>query len=300
MASAAADTNFRITVVITTRAGWPHMRRSVDAVLPQLGPNDGQLVVVDASGLPVPEFADQHQVVWISLPPTPSYELWRIGYGRAKAPIWAVTEDHCAPSADWLRTLIELHDELPEAAAIFGLVDNGTRDKSVDWALFAAGYLAWAPPEPARTGAPGHANLSFKAWAFDVVPPRGDQILEFRHVTALRAAGYRVVATDRTLVTHFQSAGLGPSLELFFHNGRSIAGLRRQEMDATDWLRAALPGLLAGYRTLRTLRLAGSKPDIEREVMAGTPIIGMLHLAHALGESVGYLGGPGGSGLRLH
>ena len=47
--------------------------------------------------------------------------------------------------------------------AVFGLVDNGSREHAVDWALFSVGYLAWAPPRPARSGAPGHANLSFKS-----------------------------------------------------------------------------------------------------------------------------------------
>ena len=46
-----------------------------------------------------------------------------------------------------------------------------------------------APPAPVARGTPGHANLSFKRWIFDALPPRGDQVLEFRYVVALRAAG---------------------------------------------------------------------------------------------------------------
>jgi hypothetical protein len=292
--------SFRIAVVITTRSGWPQARRSIDAVLPQLAANDGQLIVVDASGAAVPELASAANVDWLSLPATPSYELRRVGYRRVRAPIVAITEDHCAPTDDWLSSILELHDEIPGAAAIYGLVENGSRDHAVDWALFAAAYLAWAPPMPSADGAPGHANLAFKTWVFDAVPLRGDMILEFRYLDALRAAGYEVIATDRIRVTHFQSAGLGPTATLFFHNGRSIAGLRRRNMAPRDWLRVALPGWLAAYRTLRTLRLARLKPDIEHEIDASAPLVGVIHLAHALGESVGYLGGPGGSGLRLH
>jgi hypothetical protein len=244
--------------------------------------------------------ARQPNIRWISRPHTPSWDLRSIGYAHADAPVVAITEDHCAPSAEWLGTLLDLHAEMPDAAAIFGLVDNGSRDNSVDWALFGAGYMAWAPPQPAPRGTPGHANLSFKSWVFDVMPPRGDQVLEFRYTAALRDAGYRVVRTDRTKVTHFQSAGLRPTLELFFHNGRSIAGLRREDMSASDWLRAAVPAWIAGYRTLRTLTLARSKPEMQPHIYAGAPYVALIHLAHTLGESVGYLGGPGASGLRLH
>ena len=239
------------------------MRRSVDAILPQLDAANGELIVVDASGLPAPDFANAANVRWLSMPGLASYDLRHAAYPLARAPIVAITEDHCAPRQDWLATLIEEHELDPDAVGIFGLVDNGSRDKVVDWGLFSAGYLAWAPPSPAVRGAPGHANLSFKTWIFKAVPPVDDQVLEFRYVVALREAGYRVVGTDRTLVTHYQSAGFKSAATLMFHNGRSIAGLRRQRMTSRDWLRALTPVPLALYRTVRTLKTAADKPDIE-------------------------------------
>ena len=291
---------FRIAIIIPTRVGWPDMHRSVDAVVPQLAASGGQLIVVDASGKPAAPIADGKAVHWLSLPGRPSYALRQAGYRAARAPIVAITEDHCAPSATWLADVLAEHQRAPDAAGIFGLVDNGSRDHLVDWALFAVGYLAWAPPAPAARGAPGHANLSFKSWVFDALPPRGDQVLEFRYVVALRAAGYVVLGTERTRVTHFQSAGLVATAQLMFHNGRAIAGLRRTKMEMRDWLRTLAPGLVAAFRTLRTARLASSKPDIEQPVRRSLPIVAVLHLAHTIGESVGYLGGAGRSGHRLH
>ena len=291
---------FRIAIIIPTRVGWPDMHRSVDAVVPQLAASGGQLIVVDASGKPAAPIADGKAVHWLSLPGRPSYALRQAGYRAARAPIMAITEDHCAPSATWLADVLAEHQRAPDAAGIFGLVDNGSRDHLVDWALFAVGYLAWAPPAPAARGAPGHANLSFKSWVFDALPPRGDQVLEFRYVVALRAAGYVVLGTERTRVTHFQSAGLVATAQLMFHNGRAIAGLRRTKMEMRDWLRTLAPGLVAAFRTLRTARLASSKPDIEQPVRRSLPIVAVLHLAHTIGESVGYLGGAGRSGHRLH
>src|SRR3954452_25397603 len=293
----------RISIVIPTRVGWPHMRASVDAVASQLADNDGELIVVDASGLPAPdvdELTNADRIAWISLPRTPSYALRGGGYSRARAGIVAVTEDHCVPTPSLLSDILSEHARAPDVAAIFGLVDNGSRRQRSDWALYSVGYLAWAPPAPLARGLPGHANLSFKSWVFDVLPPAGAEILEFRYVAALRELGYRVVATNRTSVTHFQSSNTRTTATLMFHNGRVIGGLRREAMGRGDWARLVAPGWVAAWRTARTLRLARQKPAIAAQVVRSAPLIAVLHLAHTVGECLGYLGGPGGSGRRVH
>ena len=130
--------------------------------------------------------------------------------------------------------------------------------------------------------------------------PSGAEILEFRYVAALRELGYRVVATSQTSVTHFQSSDTLTTATLMFHNGRVIGGLRRVAMGAGDWARLVAPVWVAGWRTVRTLRLAREKPAIAAEVVRSAPLIALLHLAHTVGECLGYLGGPGGSGRRIH
>lgn len=132
------------------------------------------------------------------------------------------------------------------------------------------------------------------------MPPKGDQVLEFRYVEALRTAGYEVVGTDATLVTHFQSAGVPATMHLLFHNGRLIAGLRRARMSPSDWVRALAPAPVALYRTARTLAMARAKPEIRAQVVRGVPFIALFHLTHTIGEGVGYLGGPGRSGFHVH
>jgi hypothetical protein len=276
------------------------MRRSLDAILPQLERSGAELIVADSSGRPLPDFADADNVTWLLMPGAPSHALRQAAYAAATGPVIAITEDHCMPEAAWLEHILEEHERDPDAAGIFGLVDNGSRDHAVDWALFSVGYLAWAPPKPALRGSPGHANLSFKSWIFDVMPALDDQVLEFRYVAALRLAGYRVVGTDRTLVTHFQSAGLPATAALMFHNGRTIAGLRRKRMTAVDWLRVGAPGPVAIFRSWRMMRLARDKRQIQGAVQRSLPLIVVLNLAHTVGESVGYLGGAGQSGRRLH
>jgi hypothetical protein len=57
---------------------------------------------------------------------------------------------------------------------------------------------------------------------------------------------------------------------------------------------------LALYRTWRALLLAADKPQMEHDIRRSLLLIGLLNLAHTIGESVGYLGGAGQSGRRLH
>ena len=142
--------DYPISVVIPTRVGWPAMRISVDAVLPQIREHGGQLIIADASGRPAPEWADQPWITWLHRPGAVSVDLRQAAYHQATAPLIAITEDHCAPAANWVGQVITEHKRLPEAAAIFGIVDNGSREHAIDWALYGVGYLPWAPPQPSR------------------------------------------------------------------------------------------------------------------------------------------------------
>ena len=292
--------DYPLAVVVPTRVGWPEMRISTDAILPQVRAMKAQLIVVDASDADLPAWADSPDIKWLRLPGAPGTELRQLGYASADAPIIAIIEDHAAPEPDWLTQVLAEHAANSDAAAIYGIVENGSREHLIDWALYAVGYLPWAPPEPDAHGNPTHCNLSFKAWTFERVVPEADTKLEFRYVAALRDAGLTVVASDRMRVIHYQCTGLRRTSALFFHNGRTIAGLRRERMHGLDWLRAGAPLMMAGYRTLRTLRTARTKPHIEPVIVRSLPHVVLLHAMHAMGESVGYLVGAGDSPSHLH
>jgi hypothetical protein len=292
--------SYPISVVIATRVGWPKIRVSVDPTIPQVKAVQGQLIIADSSSQPRPDWAAEDWVTWLSIPGATPYALRQAGYAAADAPVIVVTEDHCAPDPDWVAATIDEHQRNPNAAAIYGIVDNGSREHLIDWALYGAGYLSSAPPRPVKGGNPGHANLSFKTDVLRSIPATGDSVLEFRYINKLRSAGIEVLASERLRVTHLQSTGYVGTSKLFFNNGRYIAALRRQRMTGKDWLRTFAPVLLATYRTFRTLRLARSRPALRTVMLRSTPLIAMLHAIHAGGESVGYLSGAGDSASYLH
>jgi hypothetical protein len=292
---------YRVSVVVPTMRGWPILGISLDGILPQLDEVRGQLIVADASGtVPPADLLARDDVVWLSMPGASVFELRQAAYQRAEADVVAVTEDHCRPAPDWLESVIAAHEAAPDSALIFGAVENGTQRHLIDWALYCAGYAPQAPPLMEGMAInPGHANTSWKRWAFDRVPPTGELVLEFLFNAALRHGGHGALADDGLRVVHHQCDPVGPTAALFFHNGRAIAGIRRPHMGPRDVVRIVAPQVVAAFRTARTLRLSWAKPFRASAVRAA-PLIGLLHMSHALGESIGYLAGAGDSGRHLH
>ncbi len=295
------DTTYPLTVVIATTTGWPTMRVSLDAVLPQVRAVDGQLIVADSSGKRRPEWSHSPDVAWLERPGESVFRLRREGYARARGSIVAATEDHCQPHTDWAGRILAAHARAPEAAAIGGAVENGTQDHLIDWAIYLVTQLPWTAPLPSDAErVAGHTNISYKRWALAEMPADGPLTIEILFNAHLRATGRTVIADDTIRVRHFQCMGTRRTSALEFHNGRSIGGLRRGSMAAADWVRTAAPGPAAGYRLARTLGLALAKPIDRSIVLRALPYVAWLHAVHAVGESVGYLVGPGDSPSRLH
>ncbi len=205
----------------------------------------------------------------------------------------AVTEDHCAPDPDWVRGVIDEHARNPDAAAIFGMVDNGSRKHLIDWALYGAGYLASAPPRPSARGQPEPRQPVVQGGR----PSFGDRLGR----SGARVSVYRRSATagsegarERPAAGHARPidgpddhvAALLPQRSL--HRRRATRANDRQGLAADACARP-----VAIYRTLRTLNLARSRPNLRAVIFRSAPFIALLHALHASGESVGYITGPG-------
>jgi hypothetical protein len=292
---------YPISVVIPTASGWPAARLAIDTILPQLRANGGQLVVADVSRRPPPpELAGAGDVAWLSTPGEWIIRARRAAYDHADGEIVALTEDHCTVAPDWIERILDAHRRDPEAAALTGAIENGTPDHLTDWALYLMAHVRLAPPLPAQPDLVGKTNVSYKQAVLRTMPRHGPGSVEDLFNQYLRRRGARIVADDRIRVAHHQCATPAQLAELQFHNGRMIGGLRGTAMDGTDYLRMLLPGPLAAYRLMRTARVSLERDLPRQTVLASLPMIGLMQIVHALGESVGYLRGPGHSPLHLH
>ncbi|HEY7600148.1 MAG TPA: glycosyltransferase [Candidatus Limnocylindrales bacterium] len=290
-----------ITVVIPTAAGWPDIRLALDPLLPQLRAHGGQLIVADVSGAPPPaELRDAADIVWLERPGEWVITARREAYALAAGEVVAVTEDHCTVAADWVARVLAAHAANPHAAAITGAVENGTRDSVAEWALYVSAHVRLAPPVPPRPGLAGKSNISYKRAVLARMPDFGPGVIEDVFSQQLRGAGLEVLGDDTIRVAHHQSGSAAQMLELQFHNGRTLGGVRRAQMTATDYARALLPAPLAGFRLLRTLAVARTKALPPGALARAAPLVAALYLAHAAGETLGYLRGPGDSPRHLH
>jgi hypothetical protein len=290
-----------ISVVIPTAAGWPKVGFAIAPLLAQLRAHGGQLLVADVSGRQAPaELRDAPDVDWLERPGEWIITARREAYRRAAGEIVAMTEDHCTVAPDWVERILASHRANPEAAAITGAVENGTDQNVAEWALYIAAHARLAPPLPRHPPLAGRTNISYKRAAIAAMPSSGGGTIEDIYNQQLRRRGASVIGDDAIRVAHHQAGGPSEMVALQFHNGRTIAGLRRQQMAAADYARALLPVPLTGFRLLRTLAVARQKQLPRGVVSSATPLIALMLLAHACGEVVGYAAGPGDSPLHLH
>jgi hypothetical protein len=220
---------------------------------------------------------------------------------HARGEIIAITEDHCRVAPNWCEQIIQAHKDYPDAAAIGGEVENGATTSLIDWANF---FLVFAPfVSPIKNGPSERiclqANISYKR---RVVSRMASQlgVMEMLFTRQLRQEGEVLIADDRLLVSHVQSHGFWGTFAAHFHNGRSIAGFRLEELGSVGrMLRLGSTAILPPYLLWSTLRALVSKQQLLGKIFASLPLLGILVCCHAAGEFVGYIAGPGRSPQRL-
>jgi hypothetical protein len=291
----------RISVVVPTATGWPQARLALDTIMPQLRRAGGQLVVADVSGRPPPyALASAPDVEWLSLPGEWIIRARRAAYDRADGEIVALTEDHCTVAEDWVERILESHARHPEAVAITGAIENGTPEHVADWALYLTAHVRLAPPLPAKPDLVGKTNVSYKRAVLRAMPREGSLSIEDLYNRELLRRGSVIATDDAIRVAHHQCSSTRQLVELQFHNGRMIGGVRARSMDRSDLLRLLLPGPLAAFRLARTAAVAVRRDVGLGRVLSALPLVAVMHLVHAAGEGIGYLRGPGSSPNHLH
>ena len=281
-----------LSVVLATTDAWPDLANCLAILEPQAEQTGAEIIVGDGDGSALPDkySTNPGRVVWIRKPGASVFELRALCVDAARAPIIATTEDHCVVEPDWCERVLAAHAEHPDALAVAGAVTNGSTTSRADWANFLHTFGAFTPPlDPTqRDRCPVNANISYKRAAFPPGPLAPGYMELQLNGRLFREGGF--VFDDRVRVAHVQSHGFLGTLAAHFDNGRATTGLHRVPLS-----RRQLPWRV--YRsTMRTLR---NKPALEPTIRACKPIIAMLSTAHALGESLGILFGPGKSAARL-
>ncbi len=291
------------SIVLATLAGWSHARPLLTPVIAQAADVGGEVIVADGSGHRPPSAdACRAHVSWLDLPGRGVFDLRLAAIDRARGAIVVVTEDHCMVADGWLRRILAAHADDPAADIIAGRVDNGSRQRAIDWASFLINQLPLVPPIDIAqaTRQIGIVGVSFTRRAINALRAAHPGVApELIPTSTLRQSGLMFTATVRFGVAHVQSGSWVRMGRLNFHNARATAATVNSRLRRRSWVRVVGAPALLVYRTVRTIAISAKKDVPRRWVIASAPAIAWLYGCKAAGECLGHLVGPGDSASKM-
>jgi glycosyltransferase involved in cell wall biosynthesis len=292
-------------VVIPSVNGYRYIAQCLRSLAGQRGSERAEVIVVEASGDDTAQCiaAEYPDVAVIALSnPAPIPALRAIGIRKARGDIIVTTGDHFVFDPGWYERIIEAH-RATSHAAIGGAVENGQRDRLVDWAAYICEYGNFMLPFEARPeiDLPG-PNVSYR------------RHLLLRVCGDLLDQGVWERALHTRMAQHGLSLWLMPSLVVYYakffevweflaqryYFGRSFAAMRASA--APHWTRlvySIIALLLPPLYLWRYARYVVRKRRFVREFFSASPLLLIFACAWSVGEFLGYTLGDRGASLRV-
>lgn len=259
-----------------------------------------EIVIVDRlqDALSARLASDYPEIVFIGCGKDTSLpEMRTIAFEASHGSIVAVTEDHCVPSAGWLRHIMNAFNTGgADVAAVGGPVDNGVTDSGLDWATFLCEYSFFFPPvAEGPTGILPGMNVAYRREVL-LAANRSDLTQGFWETTLhgqLLSNGGKLISGNAILMHHCKKFSFGLFARQRYIYSRYFAGLRAANWSmpkraAMACASMALPPLLL-WRVLSASRRKG----LLREFAVAFPSLAVLVFVWAFGESVGAIAGTG-------
>lgn len=212
-----------------------------------------------------------------------------------------VTEDHCEPRKGWLKAF---QSEIDSGGwdVIAGAVENGCRDRLVDWAAFFTEYSEYmAPRQAGETGDLPGMNTAYRRSALNAIPGLVESAVweTFLHAR-LKEAGFRLYSSSKVLLDHCKSFGYWDFLTQRYYLARSFAGMRvRGEPLSRKLLWGAASPALMVLLPLRIIQRVRQRPRYAGKLRKSFPILLTFTAAWTLGELTGYLFGEGDASQKV-
>ena len=277
-----------LSVVIPTVDQWPTIKATLDSVYDQARSIGAEVVVVDGHGNGLPDEVVPSEVVRVCRPGCSINQARALGLAEARGEIIAVTEDHCIVAADWCRCILAAFEHDPEVMVVGGAVENAATATLLDHMhfLLANGPSMRPLGEAGPRSMSGQANVSYRREVLGPVD-MAQGVLQMQLNRDLGRSGVRMRLDDRLLVWHDQSVGTTAAMSTHFHNGRCIAGFRRNRLTTIRRvLRIGSCAVLPGYLVLRVFLTVFRKRRLRSHAILGLPLLLLLGCCHAVGELV--------------
>jgi hypothetical protein len=296
-----------MSVLLVIGARRERAQRVLDALDAQTRADALEVVVIDlaAEGAPPLRRPGRVPMAYIPLPPTTAWGAARaVAVRRAQAELLAFVEDHCYPHPGWAEALLEAHRG-PWAAVGYAFT-NPNPDRYLARAAMFADYGIWA--HPARTGPARllpYNNVSYRRAALLALGDRLEQLLgsDFHVHRELSRRGLPMYVEGRALAAHENFTRLGSLLRANHHYARLLAADRVRNGRWGGPRRFAWGvGTLVVAPLISLGRRLGSLPGrraVWGEAAAALPVLVVAAAWTGVGESLGYLLGPGTSGEEM-
>ena len=280
-----------LSIIIATTQPWPEVSVVLDSIYEQAAAVQAEIIVAESSGQGAPPDERYSGVHWINVLGATVFQLRARAIAASQGQIIAVTEDHCRVSPDWCLSILQSHQDYPQADMIGGSVENGADQHLIDWANFLISNDIFLPPLATgeRPFITGQANVTYKRRALPNPYPIDIDEGQFRQ--ALQQRGGKLYIDERLRVSHIQSLGGLGSCLIHFHDARTLSASQRSRMSPAQWLLRLLKTLLLPLRVVINtprivLRTTWCKPAYRRPALLCLPWIAMILCFHYSGELI--------------
>lgn len=206
----------------------------------------------------------------------------------------SILEDRGVPAPDWAATMLQMHEEFPDYAAIGGAVENGV-NKSFNWAAFICDFGRYQPPldddDPEYVS---DTNICFKREPLESVREFwADQLFDEGQVnSALRRNGKKLLLSDKPRTLQIREPmSISNMVRERYYWGRNYGQSRVLDLSIKARLMLCLGmPILPFFLYLRHFRRQLSKGHVGRFIIA-SPALFFLLLFWTMGEFMGYVEG---------
>jgi glycosyltransferase involved in cell wall biosynthesis len=291
-----------LSVIVPSVNGWSDLQECLEALVAQSGELRIEVIVADRVGEMVRSRLRVRYpgIRLLEFPLATSIPALRAAaFTAARAEIIGVLEDHVIVPPDWGERMIAAHRQ--GAEVVGGAVENGARERLVDWAAFFCEYShCLAPPAGSAEWLAGN-NVTYRRsllrrYADAVRQERWENDLH----ASMRRGGVTLMSRPDIRVKHKKHYTVTEYLFQRYLFARSYAGLR---LEKGGRLRKAACGLLAlGLPPILFYRIVSGVvkvPGHLTELIRSVPLLMLFVSSWAIGEAVGYWRGPGNSLARV-
>jgi Glycosyl transferase family 2 len=291
----------KLSVVLVAGSQRARAQRVVDCLAAQTAVAAIEIVIVDLAPRGTPRLEVPHNLrgTYASRPYIVRWgEARAEGARLAKYEIVAFIEDHCFPARDWAEILIEAHRG-PWAAVGYAFT-NANPESYVSRSSLMARYGSFVhPAKSGRASLLSGNNVSYKRDLLLTFGPQLNDLLaidfDFQEILAKR--GVEMFVESRALAAHENFTSVRKEGTTGHHYCRLLAA-NRAETQSWSNVRRLIHGIGAplGSPVIRLGRLLAGlrgRRELWRTVALGLPVIAVEYVYDSIGESLGYLLGPG-------